>query len=239
MSTLQTRLQVSVVERLEEQLVEERGRLAAMIDHLNTKTQETVMFDNHHPTNNVTREPDRLPPLELVPSRSIEMRQSRPSKTYASLIREAILESEEQKLALNDIYGWFQNKSLYFNSNTATWKNAIRHNLSLHKYFKRIQTKKGSMWIVDEEEFLQRKLRKRRSSLDSRQSANTSADCSRSCSPNLRSQFFSLSEAVLSKLAEDEVTNNVECDNVCDNNEDDQKGQICFQDVPEDLSLNK
>ena len=32
------------------------------------------------------------------------------------------MESKEQKLALNDIYGWFQNKSLYFNSNTATWK---------------------------------------------------------------------------------------------------------------------
>jgi len=192
MSTLQTRLQVSVVERLEEQLVEEKNRLAAMMDHLNTKTQETFMFD-HLNTKNVIREPDRLPQLDLVSPKSQEMSQSRPSKTYASLIREAILESKEQQLALNDIYSWFQTKSLYFNSNTATWKNAIRHNLSLHKYFKRIQTKTGSMWIVDEEEFLQRKLRKRRSSADSRQlSTNTSADCSRSCSPNLRNNFYSL-----------------------------------------------
>ena len=87
MSTLQTRLQVSVVERLEEQLVEEKNRLAAMMDHLHTKTQETFMFD-HPNTKNVIKEPDRLPKLDLVPPRSPEMSQSRPSKTYASLIRE-------------------------------------------------------------------------------------------------------------------------------------------------------
>ena len=105
MSTLQTRLQVSVVERLEEQLVEERGRLAAMIDHLNTKTQETVMIDHHHlHTKNVTREPDRIPPLELVSSRSLEMNQSRPSKTYASLIREVGTQHLHSKKLLLKIF---------------------------------------------------------------------------------------------------------------------------------------
>ena len=28
-------------------------------------------------------------------------------------------------------------------------QNAIRHNLSLHKYFKRVQTAKGWVWVVD------------------------------------------------------------------------------------------
>ena len=28
-------------------------------------------------------------------------------------------------------------------------QNAIRHNLSLHKYFKRVQTPKGWVWVVD------------------------------------------------------------------------------------------
>ena len=47
------------------------------------------------------------------------------------------------------------------------------------------------------------------------------------------------SEAVLSKLAEEEVTNNEEYDDGFDNHEEDEKEQICFQDVPEDLSLHK
>ena len=104
MSTLQTRLQVSVVERLEEQLVEEKNRLAAMMDHLHTKTQETFMFD-HLNTKNVIREPDRLPQLDLVSPKSQEMSQSRPSKTYASLIREVnniiILKNTRKKVAIS------------------------------------------------------------------------------------------------------------------------------------------
>ena len=43
----------------------------------------------------------------------------------------------------------------------------------------------------------------------------------------------------LLKLAEEEVTNNEECDNCFDNHVEDEREQICFQDVPEDLSLHK
>ena len=107
------------------------------------------------------------------------------------------MESDNQQLPLNDIYNWFRDRSTYFRNNSVTWKvqnsklnivceesslfkNAIRHNLSLHKYFKRVQTNKGSAWVVDEEEFMKRKYRKTRNSFDSHQS---SADCSRSSSP--------------------------------------------------------
>ena len=37
-------------------------------------------------------------------------------------VTQAILESEDQQMALNDIYNWFRNKSAYFKSNSATWK---------------------------------------------------------------------------------------------------------------------
>ncbi|XP_067251128.1 forkhead box protein P3a [Chanodichthys erythropterus] len=81
----------------------------------------------------------------------------RPPFTYASMIRWAILESSEKQLTLNEIYHWFTRTFFYFRHNTATWKNAVRHNLSLHKCFVRVEGRKGSVWTVDEEEFLRRK----------------------------------------------------------------------------------
>uniref|UniRef100_A0A8C2JS69 Forkhead box P3a n=1 Tax=Cyprinus carpio TaxID=7962 RepID=A0A8C2JS69_CYPCA len=81
----------------------------------------------------------------------------RPPFTYASMIRWAILESPEKQLTLNEIYHWFTRMFFYFRHNTATWKNAVRHNLSLHNCFVRVEGKKGSVWTVDEEEFQRRK----------------------------------------------------------------------------------
>ncbi|XP_076304363.1 forkhead box protein P1-like [Tachypleus tridentatus] len=81
----------------------------------------------------------------------------RPPFTYASLIRQAIIESHEKQLTLNEIYCWFQNTFCYFRRNAATWKNAVRHNLSLHKCFRRVENVKGAVWTVDELEFYKRR----------------------------------------------------------------------------------
>lgn len=81
----------------------------------------------------------------------------RPPFTYASLIRQAIIEAPEKQLTLNEIYNWFQNTFCYFRRNAATWKNAVRHNLSLHKCFMRVENVKGAVWTVDELEFYKRR----------------------------------------------------------------------------------
>ncbi|CAG2112446.1 unnamed protein product, partial [Medioppia subpectinata] len=81
----------------------------------------------------------------------------RPPFTYASLIRQAIIESNDKQLTLNEIYNWFQNTFCYFRRNAATWKNAVRHNLSLHKCFMRVENVKGAVWTVDEIEFYKRR----------------------------------------------------------------------------------
>uniref|UniRef100_A0A0K0FH81 Forkhead box protein P3 (inferred by orthology to a human protein) n=1 Tax=Strongyloides venezuelensis TaxID=75913 RepID=A0A0K0FH81_STRVS len=82
----------------------------------------------------------------------------RPPYTYASLIRQAILESKEGQLTLNEIYQWFTETFAFFRRNAATWKNAVRHNLSLHKCFTRIeQNVKGAVWTVDDQEFYKRR----------------------------------------------------------------------------------
>lgn len=95
----------------------------------------------------------------------------RPPYTYASLIRQAIHESKDSQLTLNEIYNWFQDTFAYFRRNAATWKvpslashphslspvptrslfqNAVRHNLSLHKCFTRVENVKGAVWTVDD-----------------------------------------------------------------------------------------
>ncbi|XP_061178799.1 forkhead box protein P1-like isoform X2 [Saccostrea echinata] len=84
----------------------------------------------------------------------------RPPFTYASLIRQAIIESPHKQLTLNEIYQWFQNTFAYFRRNEATWKNAVRHNLSLHKCFMRVENVKGAVWTVDEVEFYKRRPQK-------------------------------------------------------------------------------
>ncbi|XP_034028792.1 forkhead box protein P1-B-like isoform X2 [Thalassophryne amazonica] len=84
----------------------------------------------------------------------------RPPFTYASLIRQAIFESPRNQLTLNEIYNWFTRNFAYFRSNAATWKNAVRHNLSLHKCFVRLENVKGAVWTVDEIEFHRRRPQK-------------------------------------------------------------------------------
>jgi forkhead box protein P len=81
----------------------------------------------------------------------------RPPFTYASLIRQAIIESPDKQLTLNEIYNWFQNTFCYFRRNAATWKNAVRHNLSLHKCFCRVENVKGAVWTCDDFEYAKRR----------------------------------------------------------------------------------
>ncbi|UJR23075.1 hypothetical protein I4U23_026098 [Adineta vaga] len=82
----------------------------------------------------------------------------RPPFTYATLIRQAIIESPDNQLTLNEVYKWFEAQFLYFRKNAQTWKNAVRHNLSLHKCFMRVENIKGAVWTVDEGEFCKRRL---------------------------------------------------------------------------------
>merc|ERR1719234_1766010 len=63
------------------------------------------------------------------------------------------MEAPYQQLTLHDIYNWFTNTFCYFRRNAASWKNAVRHNLSLHKCFKRVENVKGAVWTVDDLEY--------------------------------------------------------------------------------------
>uniref|UniRef100_A0A0K2U7E9 Fork-head domain-containing protein n=1 Tax=Lepeophtheirus salmonis TaxID=72036 RepID=A0A0K2U7E9_LEPSM len=98
------------------------------------------------------------PENEIIRNREFyRLQDVRPPCTYAALIRQAINESIGRQLTLNEIYTWFQNTFAYFRRNAATWKNAVRHNLSLHKCFMRVENVKGAVWTVDETEYHRRR----------------------------------------------------------------------------------
>ncbi|XP_078391396.1 forkhead box protein P1-like [Cetorhinus maximus] len=120
------------------------------LDQNHLREKNTIFFSDINPT------------LEYYRIYSV-----RPPLTYAALIRWAILESPDRQLTLNEIYQWFTHTFAFFRYNTATWKNAVRHNLSLHKCFVRVENVKGSVWTVDELEFQRR--RGQKASRDSEQ----------------------------------------------------------------------
>ncbi|CAD5209876.1 unnamed protein product [Bursaphelenchus xylophilus] len=77
--------------------------------------------------------------------------------SYADLITQAILSSPEKRLTLSQVYEWMVQNVPYFrdkgdSNSSAGWKNSIRHNLSLHSRFMRIQNEgagKSSWWVIN------------------------------------------------------------------------------------------
>ncbi|RZC41713.1 forkhead box protein P1-like, partial [Asbolus verrucosus] len=69
----------------------------------------------------------------------------RPPFTYASLIRQSIIESPDKQLTLNEIYNWFQNTFCYFRRNAATWKVFAPQPVSPQMFHARGERKGGRM----------------------------------------------------------------------------------------------
>ncbi|KAJ0171160.1 hypothetical protein K1T71_013359 [Dendrolimus kikuchii] len=169
-SAAQARVQMQVVAQLELQLRRERDRLAAMMRHLHA-ARDTSHHAAKHPHGGASEGASPGPVRRRVSDKSgvaiageiqrnrefYKSADVRPPFTYASLIRQAIIESPDKQLTLNEIYNWFQTTFCYFRRNAATWKNAVRHNLSLHKCFMRVENVKGAVWTVDEVEFYKRR----------------------------------------------------------------------------------
>jgi hypothetical protein len=58
------------------------------------------------------------------------------SMTYADMIKQAILSASDQKMLLCDIYSYLAKNFDCFSKHGESWKNSVRHNLSIHKQFK-------------------------------------------------------------------------------------------------------
>ncbi|KAM9383261.1 forkhead box protein O3 isoform 1-T2 [Phaethornis superciliosus] len=96
-------------------------------------------------------------PAATAPRKCSSRRNAWGNLSYADLITRAIESSPEKRLTLSQIYDWMVRCVPYFkdkgdSNSSAGWKNSIRHNLSLHSRFVRVQnegTGKSSWWMIN------------------------------------------------------------------------------------------
>ncbi|KAL1921364.1 uncharacterized protein VTP21DRAFT_11080 [Calcarisporiella thermophila] len=79
---------------------------------------------------------------------------NRPPNSYTALIKEAIESSPQKKMTVSEIYDYFLTHYPFFRTTTCTWKNSIRHNLTMKRIFVRDarpsnEPGKGGFWTVD------------------------------------------------------------------------------------------
>ncbi|XP_021708375.1 forkhead box protein O isoform X2 [Aedes aegypti] len=94
--------------------------------------------------------------------------------SYADLITQAISSAGDNRLTLSQIYEWMVQNVPYFkdkgdSNSSAGWKNSIRHNLSLHNRFMRVQnegTGKSSWWMLNPDAKPGKSVRRRAASME-------------------------------------------------------------------------
>ena len=73
----------------------------------------------------------------------------KPKITYDQLITEALANAADKMLTLNDVYLAIAAKHPFYKIKNPSWKNCIRHNLSLNKNFIKLSDDKGSFWKLE------------------------------------------------------------------------------------------
>lgn len=75
----------------------------------------------------------------------------KPSHSYIALIAMAILSCSTKKMILGDIYQYISDNYPYYRNKDKSWRNSIRHNLSLNECFikaGRSENGKGNYWAI-------------------------------------------------------------------------------------------
>ncbi|KAF1986830.1 hypothetical protein K402DRAFT_420881 [Aulographum hederae CBS 113979] len=77
----------------------------------------------------------------------------KPPHSYAALIGDAILSTEDHQMALANIYQHIKDNYAFYRHNGGGWQNSIRHNLSLSKVFEKVPRRtdepgKGMKWQI-------------------------------------------------------------------------------------------
>ncbi|KAI3647709.1 hypothetical protein MP228_007930 [Amoeboaphelidium protococcarum] len=77
----------------------------------------------------------------------------RPPFSYAGMVAQAIILSQDCKLTLKDIYAWINTTYPHYQFNEGNWQNSVRHNLSLNPSFIRVpkESGKGAYWTLSED----------------------------------------------------------------------------------------
>ncbi|CAG8445548.1 6491_t:CDS:2 [Ambispora gerdemannii] len=94
--------------------------------------------------------------MEEVLNNKQQRKKKHKTSSSSSSSRQAILQSADRKMTLNEIYTWITDNYPYYQREEKSgsgWENSIRHNLSLNKAFKRLprtegQPGKGCYWTI-------------------------------------------------------------------------------------------
>ncbi|RVD92172.1 forkhead box A2-like [Tubulinosema ratisbonensis] len=71
------------------------------------------------------------------------------AKSYKQIITEAL--TKNKCMSLNEIYKYFEKFYNFSYEDSMTWKNSIRHNLSINREFIKVSDEKGSQWTLSNE----------------------------------------------------------------------------------------
>lgn len=110
--------------------------------------------ENEYETNTELRlKKEKMEGTEEMPvqENKAEDSDAKPSHSYIALIAMAILSRPSKKVLLGDIYNYISDKFPYYRSKDKSWRNSIRHNLSLNECFikaGRSENGKGNYWAI-------------------------------------------------------------------------------------------
>jgi len=91
---------------------------------------------------NLTR---TVAPVTYNPQIHVE---EKPPYSFSSLIFMAIESSPNKALPVKDIYAWIVEHFPYYRNSPSSWKNTVRHNLSLNKSFRKVDKIKDEILPV-------------------------------------------------------------------------------------------
>ncbi|XP_067247752.1 forkhead box protein P2 isoform X5 [Chanodichthys erythropterus] len=180
-STAQCRVQMQVVQQLEIQLSKERERLQAMMAHLHMRPSEPK--PSPKPLNLVSSvtmsknlpsvSPPNLPQTPTTPTAPVTPLSQMPQvpnvlspANVPSMGAMRRRHTDKYSMPLSSEiapnYEFYKNADVRppFTYATLIRQNAVRHNLSLHKCFVRVENVKGAVWTVDEMEYQKRRSQK-------------------------------------------------------------------------------
>ena len=121
-----------------------------------TKLSEGCFEDNHYEDNQTDSLSPKTPPLNLEPkiTHHPPCGVRKPQLSYAQMIAEALMQAEDRMLPLCKIYTYINHKYPYFHMGIDSWKNAIRHTLTINPSFQKVPRPnnegRGKFWTVED-----------------------------------------------------------------------------------------
>ncbi|KAJ6493658.1 hypothetical protein C8R47DRAFT_416233 [Mycena vitilis] len=104
------------------------------------------------PMDELAEDEPKAPPYKLPPGPYSD---KRPHHSYAALIGQAVLSSQDHRLTLQEIYEWIATVYPHFKRGERTWMNSIRHVLSTTVHFRKISRERSvgrSHWAIFDED---------------------------------------------------------------------------------------